>query len=128
MGHKCGNIKCDICSFLSEHWIWKYYDRKKIYKFQVRLQQHKRNLSGDLQNMQKAVCWVQCQKIVCDLSKNKSNITLYIEGQRGFKHEKMNWTFFLHKSQCNHCDRNDQETPEDFWTYPLETMFSKGLN
>ena len=78
--------------------------------------------------MQKAVSWVQCQKIVCDLSKNKSNITLYIEGQRGFKHEKMNWTFFLHKSQCNHCDRNDQETPEDFWTYPLETMFSKGLN
>lgn len=90
MGHKCGNIKCDICNVFYLSIEFESTMTEKKYKFQVRLQQHKRNLSGDLQNMQKAVSWVQCQKIVCDLSKNKSNITLYIEGQRGFKHEKMN--------------------------------------
>ena len=74
-------------------------------------------------------------KFCLQFNQYQSNIKLY--GER-FKQEKLIEHFFYinqngtHKDisiQINdHCDLNDQEGQEDFWSYHLNTMFPKGLN
>ena len=91
MGRKCGNMKCDICNvfYLSIEFESTMTEKKNInFKFDC--------------NSINVTCLVTCKicrkqylgstakKFCLRFIQYKSNITLYIEGQRGFKHEKIN--------------------------------------
>ena len=71
-------------------------------------------------------------------SQHKSNVNLYNQGVLGLMQEKMNSQFFdfehngligdMHVQIIDHCERNDKERRESFWTETLQTMHPYGLN
>ena len=125
-----------ICKILVPGKEFKSVVTKKSYKMNFRFDS---NSSDVIYLMSCTVCGRQYTSITVTkfrerFNQDKSNVNLCSQGVCGLMQEKMidfvhnGSTDAMHVQIIDHCDANDKESRESFWTETLQTMHPHGCS